>query len=67
MSLWPDIVLVTAMRVAPLAPGVRYRINRDRGIVQGKASVGISKRVFVKTPRNGKISCTASFPDALPP
>ena len=64
---WPDTLIVNEMRVAPLAPGVVYGMSRYRGVVQGKASVGISERVFVKTPAGWKISYTASFPDTLPP
>ena len=64
---WPDTLIVNEMRVAPLAPGVVYGMYRYRGVVQGKASVGISERVFVKTPGGWKISYTASFPDTLPP
>ena len=40
---------------------------RYRGVVKGKASVGISERVFVQTPAGWQISYTASFPDTLPP
>jgi hypothetical protein len=64
---WPDTLIVNEMRVAPLAPGVVYGMYRYRGVVKGKASVGISERVFVKTPGGWKISYTASFPDTLPP
>ena len=64
---WPDTLIANDLRVAPLAPGVVYGVYRYRGIVQGKASVGISERVFVKTRRGWKISYTASFPDTLPP
>lgn len=64
---WPDTLIVNEMRVAPLAPGVVYGMYRYRGVVQRKASVGISERVFVKTPDGWKISYTASFPDTLPP
>jgi hypothetical protein len=64
---WPDTLIATDLRVAPLAPGVVYGVYRYRGIVKGKASVGISERVFVKTSRGWKISYTASFPDTLPP
>ncbi|MBC7844231.1 MAG: hypothetical protein H7099_18110 [Gemmatimonadaceae bacterium] len=64
---WPDTLIVNEMRVAPMAPGVVYGMYRYRGIVQGKAAIGISERVFVKTPRGWKISYTASFPDSLPP
>jgi hypothetical protein len=64
---WPDTLIANELRVAPMAPGVVYGAYRYRGIVQGKASVGISERVFVKTPRGWKISYTASFPDTLPP
>lgn len=64
---WPDTLIVNEMRVAPLAPGVVYGMYRYRGVVNGKASVGISERVFVKTRGGWKISYTASFPDTLPP
>ncbi len=64
---WPDTLIANEMRVAPLAPGVVYGRYRYRGIVKGVASVGISERVFVKTPKGWKISYTASFPDTLPP
>jgi hypothetical protein len=64
---WPDTLIATDMRVAPLAPGVVYGLYRYRGIVKGKVSVGISERVFVKTARGWKISYSASFPDTLPP
>lgn len=64
---WPDTLIVNEMRVAPMAPGVVYGMYRYRGIVQGKAAIGISERVFVKTPRGWKISYTASFPDSLAP
>jgi hypothetical protein len=64
---WPDTLIANDLRVAPLAPGVVYGVYRYRGVVNGKASVGISERVFVKTPHGWKISYTASFPDTLPP
>ena len=64
---WPDTLIVQEMRVAPLAPGVVYGMYRYRGINAGKPSVGISERIFVKTPGGWKISYSASFPDTLPP
>ena len=64
---WPDTLIANEMRVAPMTPGVVYGMYRYRGIVKGKASVGISERVFVKTQRGWKISYSASFPDTLPP
>lgn len=64
---WPDTLIASEMRVAPMTPGVVYGMYRYRGIVKGKASVGISERVFVKTPRGWRISYSASFPDTLPP
>lgn len=64
---WPDTLIANEMRVAPMSAGVVYGMYRYRGIVNGKASVGISERVFVKTPRGWKIGYSASFPDTLPP
>jgi hypothetical protein len=64
---WPDTLIANDLRVAPLAPGVVYGVYRYRGIVGGKASIGISERVFVRTRQGWKISYTASYPDTLPP
>ncbi len=64
---WPDTLIVREMRVAPLVPGVVYGMYRYRGVNQGKVSVGISERIFVKTSGGWRISYSASFPDTLPP
>lgn len=64
---WPDTLIANEMRVAPVSPGVVYGMYRYRGIVKGQASVGISERLFVKTPRGWRIGYSASFPDTLTP
>lgn len=64
---WPDTLIANEMTVAPLAPGVVYGMYRYRGINRGVASIGISERIFVKTPAGWKIAYTASFPDSVPP
>ena len=63
---WPDTLIATDLRVAPLGPGVVYGVYRYRGINKGVASVGVSERVFVKTPDGWRIAFTASYPDTLP-
>lgn len=64
---WPDTLIATDLRVAPLSAGVVYGVYRYRGINRGVASVGISERVFVKTAAGWRIAYTASYPDTLPP
>lgn len=64
---WPDTLIATEMRVAPLGPGVVYGVYRYRGINGGVASVGVSERVFVKALEGWRIAFTASYPDTLPP
>ncbi|MFN0177789.1 MAG: hypothetical protein ACKVZ0_03250 [Gemmatimonadales bacterium] len=63
---WPDTLIATEMRVAPLGPGVVFGVYRYRGINRGVASVGVSERVFVKTAQGWRIAFTASYPDTLP-
>ena len=67
MPAWPDTLIATEMRVAPLGPGVVYGVYRYRGINGGVASVGVSERVFVKALEGWRIAFTASYPDTLPP
>ncbi|MCU0627177.1 MAG: hypothetical protein MUF21_11935 [Gemmatimonadaceae bacterium] len=64
---WPDTLIATELRVAPVAPGVVYGVYRYRGVVKGRASVGISERLFVRTPQGWRIGYSASYPDTLPP
>ncbi|MBM4188870.1 MAG: hypothetical protein FJ206_16315 [Gemmatimonadetes bacterium] len=64
---WPDTLIATEFTVAPLGPGVVYGMYRYRGVNRGVASVGISERIFIRTPRGWRIAYTASFPDTLPP
>lgn len=64
---WPDTLMVRELTVRPIAPGTVYGWYRYVGVNQGKASTGISMRMFVRTPQGMRIAVTASWPDTLPP
>ena len=63
---WPDTLIATEMRVAPLSPGVVYGVYRYRGVNKGIPAIGVSERIFVKTTAGWRIAFTASYPDSLP-
>ncbi|WP_353266978.1 hypothetical protein [Gemmatimonas sp.] len=65
---WPDTLIVSEMRVTPIAPGVVYGYYRYIGVpAPGDTLTGVSTRVFVRTPQGMRITVTASWNDAVPP
>jgi hypothetical protein len=65
---WPDTLIVSEMRVAPIAPGVVYGYYRYIGVpTKTDTLTGVSTRVFVRTPSGMKITVTASWNDPLLP
>jgi hypothetical protein len=65
---WPDTLIVSEMRVAPIAPGVVYGYYRYIGVpTKTDTLTGVSTRVFVRTPTGMKITVTASWNDAALP
>lgn len=66
-SAWPDTLIVSEMRVVPVAPGVVYGYYRYIGVpAPGDTLTGVSTRVFVRTPVGMRITVTASWNDAAP-
>ncbi|WP_434479004.1 hypothetical protein [Gemmatimonas sp.] len=67
-NAWPDTLIVKEMRVTPIAPGVVYGSCRYIGVpAPGDTLMGVSTRVFVRTPQGMRITVTASWNDAVPP
>lgn len=66
-NAWPDTLIVSEMRVVPLAPGVVYGYYRYIGVpTPGDTLRGVSTRVFVRTPQGMRITVSASWNDAAP-
>jgi hypothetical protein len=66
-NAWPDTLIVSEMRVVPVAPGVVYGYYRYIGVpAPGDTLTGVSTRVFVRTPVGMRITVTASWNDAAP-
>jgi hypothetical protein len=60
-STWPDTLIATDFRVVPVAPGVVYGTYRYDVRYGDSTSVGISERVFVRTPDGWRIAVTSAF------
>jgi outer membrane murein-binding lipoprotein Lpp len=58
---WPDTLIATDLRVVPIAPGVVYGTYRFDVRYGDSTSVGISERVFVRTPEGWRIAVTTAF------
>lgn len=58
---WPDTLVATDLRVVPIAPGVVYGTYRYDVRYGDSTSVGISERVFVRTPEGWRIAVTTAF------
>ena len=58
---WPDTLIATDLRVVPVAPGVVYGTYRFDVRYGDSTSVGISERVFVRTPEGWRIAVTTAF------
>lgn len=58
---WPDTLIATDLRVVPIAPGVVYGSYRFDVRYGDSTSVGISERVFVRTPEGWRIAVTTAF------
>ena len=62
---WPDTLMARDLTVVPLAPGVVYGTYRYDVRYGDSLSVGISERVFVKTPAGWRIAVTTAFGSPL--
>lgn len=58
---WPDTLMARDLAVVPLAAGVVYGSYRYDVRYGDSLSVGVSERVFVKTPSGWRIAVTSAF------
>ena len=66
---WPDTIEATDMRLTPLADGMVYGTYRYRVRYGANEIIGLSERVFVKTPQGWRIALTGAIntPPTTPP
>ncbi len=59
---WPDTLVASHFRVAPLADGVAYGSYRYRVVQDGSWTRGVSERVLLQTDEGWKVAVTTAFP-----